>query len=297
MDDATPGTLPPRHARREARGEAPLPENPVPRGFDLVCEHCGYSLVGLTGNRCPECGRTFDPNRLPIARIPWLFRKRLGVWHAYAATVRMILFAPGDFAEELSRPVRISADDAADFRALTVFLSATTFTLAIAIGLQARYAMFPLRPYTAVLFVACVLVWILSLVWLQVATDLPTFIWRGLPARRKDLSPLHQYACAPLSLVPPIGLLLAAGFFFGGNMAFNAQGRLTSGAELLLIAMLAPVVLALWVIPAVLMGTATRCGWGRRLVLLLYLPLHWALVTLMVLLSYGVVAFLFGRLW
>ncbi len=24
----------------------------------LECERCGYSLVGLTGDKCPECGRT-----------------------------------------------------------------------------------------------------------------------------------------------------------------------------------------------------------------------------------------------
>lgn len=25
------------------------------------CLTCGYILDGLPGNRCPECGRTFDP--------------------------------------------------------------------------------------------------------------------------------------------------------------------------------------------------------------------------------------------
>ncbi len=27
----------------------------------LFCPHCGYNLTGLTKNRCPECGREFDP--------------------------------------------------------------------------------------------------------------------------------------------------------------------------------------------------------------------------------------------
>jgi hypothetical protein len=27
----------------------------------LFCPHCGYNLTGLTENRCPECGREFDP--------------------------------------------------------------------------------------------------------------------------------------------------------------------------------------------------------------------------------------------
>ena len=28
----------------------------------MFCRECGYALVGLTSNRCPECGREFDPS-------------------------------------------------------------------------------------------------------------------------------------------------------------------------------------------------------------------------------------------
>jgi hypothetical protein len=28
----------------------------------MYCRHCGYALVGLSQNRCPECGRPFDPS-------------------------------------------------------------------------------------------------------------------------------------------------------------------------------------------------------------------------------------------
>lgn len=28
--------------------------------FGAFCQTCGYSLEGLVGNRCPECGRRFD---------------------------------------------------------------------------------------------------------------------------------------------------------------------------------------------------------------------------------------------
>jgi hypothetical protein len=30
-----------------------------------LCIHCGYDLRGLTETRCPECGETFEPERLP----------------------------------------------------------------------------------------------------------------------------------------------------------------------------------------------------------------------------------------
>src|SRR5690349_17881079 len=28
----------------------------VPHEYDIFCEACGYSLVGLSNDRCPECG-------------------------------------------------------------------------------------------------------------------------------------------------------------------------------------------------------------------------------------------------
>src|SRR4051812_49873852 len=74
------------------------PAEPVPDEFDLLCEGCGYSLVGLSGERCPECGEGFDPNELPLARVPWLFRRRYGAVWAYVKTVWMVVLRPGRFA-------------------------------------------------------------------------------------------------------------------------------------------------------------------------------------------------------
>lgn len=32
----------------------------------LYCPTCGYNLTGLPQNRCPECGKTFDPRQVGI---------------------------------------------------------------------------------------------------------------------------------------------------------------------------------------------------------------------------------------
>lgn len=32
-----------------------------------ICGGCGYPLFGLTGSTCPECGRPFDPDKVPEA--------------------------------------------------------------------------------------------------------------------------------------------------------------------------------------------------------------------------------------
>src|SRR5687768_16311267 len=88
------------------------PGGEVPAEYDVFCEACGYSLIGIAADRCPECGAAYDPNELPFARIPWLHRRRIGRLRAYAATVWGVLWRPRRFAEELCRPVRVSAADA-----------------------------------------------------------------------------------------------------------------------------------------------------------------------------------------
>src|SRR3954447_2307955 len=103
----------------------------VPSEYDIFCEGCGYSLAGSVTDRCPECGRAYDPNELPFARIPWLHRRRIGRWRAYWATVRMIIRKPRRFALELCRPVRVSAADARLFRRATIRLAVASVFVTI----------------------------------------------------------------------------------------------------------------------------------------------------------------------
>src|SRR5436190_1850956 len=103
---------------------APSPAELVPEEYDVLCESCGYSLVQLAGSdRCPECGAAFDAAALPLARVPWLYRLKLGVWPSYWRTVRMILRSPAAFAAELRRPVRVSKADARLFRRRSIWVA------------------------------------------------------------------------------------------------------------------------------------------------------------------------------
>src|SRR4051794_9109758 len=86
------------------------PAHEVPPEYDVFCEGCGYSLAGIAADRCPECGRPYDPAELPFARVPWLHRRRIGFWRAYVKTVAMVLLTPRRFARELCRPVRVSKE-------------------------------------------------------------------------------------------------------------------------------------------------------------------------------------------
>jgi len=123
-------------------------------------------------------------------------------------------------------------------------------------------------------------------VFLWLATDLPTFIWRGLPAAPQDLAPLHHYACAPLAFAPLI-LIASIGF---GVMWYLSGPPLAAVEGAFLTAWLAFLVLLplLWWTPIRLMRGATDCSIARQLGLGLYLPFHWGLILLGSILLAGV---------
>ncbi len=266
------------------------PSRPVPDAFDLQCEGCGYSLVGLSGDRCPECGRVFVPGELPLARVPWLFRGRDGTGRAYLLTVAMILCHPMQFAREMTRPIRLSPRDAKDFRRLTIRMALIAIALAAAALIVAEWSSLylsfgpgilrggQLRASVGMYMGGVIGLW----VFLWLATDLPTFIWKGLPANPEDLAPLHHYAIAPVGLVPPALLIcavvgLASVWFYDlrtaiHNFAFSG------------ICGLAIIIVAQWLLAPILMRGATNCSFWRQLLLAIYLPFHWALVAILAIL-------------
>lgn len=71
---------------------SPMPPNRSRRM--LQCLSCGYSLDGLHEHRCPECGKTFDPDD-PLthdANRRLLRTARLCLWIAAGGTAYALLF-------------------------------------------------------------------------------------------------------------------------------------------------------------------------------------------------------------
>jgi hypothetical protein len=260
----------------------------VPSEYDVFCEGCGYSLVGIVADRCPECGRTYDVNELPFARIPWLHRRRIGRLRAYWATVWMVVLHPGRFAKELCRPVRISAADARLFRRVTLRIALFSMLLTVIAVVALTEAQSISRVSVEVLIRPALVLVLFSIafaIFLALATDMPLFIWKGLPSRPPhELAPVHHYASAPLALTPLVAVMWV-GAVVVNRFAPDGPAPVFAGVT-------AVVVLAfgfkIWTVPLHLMWSATRCRVARVMGLAVYLPLHWLLMAFMAGLGFAV---------
>jgi hypothetical protein len=253
------------------------PAGEVPDEYDLFCEACGYSLAGLTGDRCPECGARFEPSEIPFARIPWLHRRRLGKFNAYLRTVLMVCFLPARFARELCRPVRISGKDARRFRHATMILPTALGGLAVlamvAAAIRDYIRLAPLTPVDLLFFTLSAVAAVGAFhLFLYFATDMPLFIWKGLPAvKPAELSPVHQYACAPLAFSPLIVVVLIYLIVQREYSVTTTRSLFTALA--LAVAVVVP--LWLWIVALALMKVSTGAPLRRVLLLAIYLPVHW----------------------
>lgn len=74
-----------------------------------VCPECGYSIRGLRGECCPECGTAFPTairvfRRWAVRRLPWDRKHRGGFVSAYIRTLLMIVICPWHAGRTLVLP-------------------------------------------------------------------------------------------------------------------------------------------------------------------------------------------------
>ena len=268
------------------------PSDPPPIDSDLFCPECGYNLRGLTGGRCPECGREFDLASLAVSQIPWVHRDQIGVFRAYWRTAWLVTSQTRRLCDESIRPV--SYRDAQRFRWVTilhVYLPVLLATIAIyvyppswsfGIGLvdEAYKIVWPV----VTLNVGLVLV-------LAAITGVPSYFMhpRAQPTEQQNRAvALSFYACGPLAWLPLALLLGSVGPVL--DYYWNAIG---GDSDMLLLWAVLPTALGLCMVVALptiwwvgLIGLARRTLQqrpGRVCMLALLVPILWLALTALIL--------------
>jgi hypothetical protein len=94
----------------------------------LSCPACGYDLRATLEPRCPECGRSFNPQTLASSQIPWVHRKALGHVRAWWHTTRLTCGISDRLSAESDLPVDWRS--ATRFRWISIFLATALITIA-----------------------------------------------------------------------------------------------------------------------------------------------------------------------
>lgn len=265
-------------------GYAIDPNLAAPDDYDVRCTSCGASVISNLSDRCAACGDPIDLDRLPLARVPWLYRNRYGVFNAYLRTLVRIGLHPIRFAQELCRPVSISRAEAVAFRRVTIWIAVLSCVVGISGAIAADATSRSLRDNELVAWVIGVLVAIPALrLYFGLVTDLPTFIWRGRDARPNELAPLHLYACAPLALAPLLGIAVISAAFVGTHMP-SRDALLTS--QLTAACAVAAGIGFLWYMTALLFAVGAKLRNATQMLLAIYLPVHGVLSLLLTTLAY-----------
>ncbi|MBI1826772.1 MAG: zinc ribbon domain-containing protein [Planctomycetes bacterium] len=185
---------------------------------DIFCQHCGYNLKTLTGDRCPECGKSIAGVRALNSQIPWVYRKELGWWRAYWKTVWLVMFRRRRLAEEMARPV--SYRDAQIFRFGTIAIVCIAAILA-SLSFLATHAQCPTDEPIVSFFwqhgIASAGLHVLGVLFLLAATGLPSYFFhpRAVSVKQQNRAvALSYYACAPLVMSPISIFLLVVPLLF-----------------------------------------------------------------------------------
>lgn len=190
----------------------------LPIASGILCQQCGYDLRGLTGENCPECGRSLAGVRALTSQLPWQHRQEIGVWRAYWQTVNLAMFRQARFCDELARPVDYAA--AQSFRLVTIAHVLAPLAAALAIMLLLYGGDFR-RAWglhgSLWLGPGAIAMWLHAVLFLLAATGLPSYFFhpRGCTIEQQNRAlALSYYACGPLAVsAAPMAMLVSTSPF------------------------------------------------------------------------------------
>jgi hypothetical protein len=201
---------------------APASAGPVlapAEGEDVLhCRDCGYDLRTLPAGRCPECGRPFDPDAVPLAEIPWLHRAAAGSWPAFWDTVWLGTFRPRQLASEARYLVEVDPAEARAFRNRCLLVAFASFTVVLVASVPGERFF-----WMAVAMVPAQLLFVWASHQAVQATD-TDFEGVGYYDR---LARLREFTAAPLGFSPAlatVAVLLIAGRRVLGPRVFGGEG-------------------------------------------------------------------------
>jgi hypothetical protein len=80
----------------------------LPGSAGLRCPNCGYDLTGLTRDRCPECGASFDraaliPQQQQGVLLPWETRPQISFVRRFSSTCYAAWLHPARYCDRIAQ--------------------------------------------------------------------------------------------------------------------------------------------------------------------------------------------------
>jgi hypothetical protein len=260
---------------------------------DLYCPDCGYSLRGLTSERCPECGLRLNFIESAVSLIPWERRRELGRTRAYWQTAWLASFRPKRFCRAAYQPV--SYPCAQKFRWLTVAQAYVALLLVLgtleALGIE---LLEELAEETGWWFVA--FAGLCPLLALVALTGVPSYFFRPrtLPVERQNRAvALSYYGCALLGYALPNAAVLCMVLVGARLFAATPRAVVMFGAALVGGCFSGFVLLGCWLCWSRLARYALQRA-GRRLLVTWVMPVVSLLVCGLILVGLPAIAYFVG---
>ena len=296
----------------------PASESPgptAPPDLELFCPSCGYSLRGITSDRCPECGFAVDRSAAAVSRIPWEHCRRLGPVRAYWRTMWMPSRA---VASDMIRPVNYRA--ARRFQLITVLIASLPIAAMAAVPLPDNFYMalgsslstwpMTLPPGWAIDFAlpflgAAGLRFVLPVaivLYFIAMTGVASYFFHPphlTVVQQNRAIALSYYACTPLVLLL-LPTLLGWAFLLLAMYKPDWLDRNFIGAAFMgFLTGLVPVVtlMLMWFTTIRMLRAATLCSTARVIAMAVTLPLAWALLAVLIvgglpwLVGYGMIVY------